>query len=499
MSHFIHRIVEGCRAARRCALVGLISAVVIALSTPPADARRISLIRDSETERLLRDYADPVLVSAGLTPSSVRIYIINDPSINAFVTAGRRMFFHTGLMLKADTPNQLIGVIAHEAGHIAGSHIARAPDAFAAAATPALISIGLGIIAVAAGAPDVGLAMILGGQHIAQRQVLTYSRVQESSADQAAVTYLDRIGQSSQGLIEFFEKFRDQELVTPGVQDPYVRTHPLSSQRIAALRGRVGESPYADREDSAESKRRMSMVQAKIHGFLDQPGVTFRRYPPSDLSDQAHYARTVAYFRRGEVEGAKRELAPLLAREPDNPFYHEMMGQILFETGQPQAALPSYRRALELLPEEGLFKLYYGQVLLATDDEGKNAAIAEEAVRYLRQASREEGENSFVWHQLAIAYSRLNKLGLADFATAERFFVSGQYARSLQFARRARLKLSPGTPEWNRLNDIMTVSEREARNSRNRRRLQIETSGSGRTGDERRPADRLIPRSSQNF
>ncbi len=453
------------RAPGRMAAVWVVTAL-IAFVPMTAHAQRISLIRDAETERMIRDYSDPVLEAAGLQPESVRIYLVNDSSINAFVTVGRRMFIHTGLILTADRPNQIIGVIAHEAGHIAGGHTVRFDEAIRAATGPMLVTMALGVLAAVAGAPDAGLALLLGGQHVAQRNILAYSREQESRADQAAVTYLDRIGISSKGISEFFEKFRDQELLVPGRRDPYARTHPLGSDRIAALRGRIAESPYTDVPDSPEAIHELSMVQAKIHGFIDAPAVTFRRYPEDDNSPQAHYARTVAYFQQGSVDMALAEIQPLLDAQPDNPYFHELHGQVLFESGRAPDAVAPYKRALALLPDEPLFQLLLGQTLLAIDEDGGDLEATREALGHLKSASREGAENPFVWHQLAIAHARLGNEVMADLATAERFYAAGNYNRALQFAARARSGLSPGTPEWNRANDILQAAKEPARRQR---------------------------------
>ncbi len=455
--------------ALHCAVTGLVVLALIAVVLAPMPAwaqRSVSLIRDAETETMIRGYADPILVAAGIQPESVRIYLVNDGSVNAFVTVGRRMFLNTGLILAAENPNEIIGVIAHEAGHIAGAHVARIGDAAASAATPALVTMGLGLIAALAGAPQAGLALMMGGQQIAQRQILAYSRVQESSADQAGVTYLDSIGVSSEGMIGFFEKFRDQEVLSAHRQDPFIRTHPLSSERINALRSRVAESPHTGKEDSPEAKHQLRMVQAKIYGFLEEPAVTFRRFPASDDSAPARYARTVAHFRRGDVDKALDEIAPLIAAEPDNPYFHELHGQVLFETGRPAEAVAPYRTAMRLRPNQPLFKLMYGQALLAMDDDGTDKSLADDARRYLSEAARTEGENSFVWHQLAIAHARLGNEPMADLATAERYYIGGNFGGAFRFAARARQGLPPGTPEWNRANDILQFSQSEARDRR---------------------------------
>lgn len=456
---------------------------VMLLIQPAMAQRSISIIRDAETERMIRAYSNPIFQAAGLQPESVRIYLINDPTPNAFATVGRRMGLHTGLILTADTPNQIIGVIAHETGHIAGGHVARIDAAIASTTAPVLVTMALGVLAAVAGAPDAGIALLLGGQQIAQRQLLSYSRVQESSADQAAVTYLDSIGVSSVGVVEFFGKFRDQELLIPGRRDPYARTHPLSSDRIAALRGRLSESPYTNIKDTPEAVAELSLVKAKLYGFIDEPVVTFRRYPPNDTSKEAHYARTVAHFQQGSVDLAVKEIEPLLLAQPDNPYFHELHGQVLFESGRAADAIGPYREALALLPDEGLFHMMLGQALLSSDigaSEGVgDPEITAEALKHLKRAAFGDGENSFVWHQLAIAYARLGNRVMADLSTAERFYVGGNAIRAVEFAARARAKLPPGSPEWNRANDILQASEDTARRQREqlRRRRRLTVNG----------------------
>lgn len=299
-------------------LAMLISATL--MITGPASAG--GLIRDAEIEALLRDYTDPVLEAAGLKPEAVSLYIVNDTSLNAFVAGGKNIFLHTGLIVEAERPVELIGVIAHETGHIAGGHLARRSDGMKAAKFPMLVGLGVGIIAALAGSPDVAMAAIAGGNHIALMDMLAYTRVQESSSDQAAVTYLDRAGISSDGILTFFEKFRYTEVFATHSQHipPYWRTHPMSGDRISALAQRVETSPYKDKKDSDESLHRFAMMQGKLRGFIDHPDATMRRYPPEDTSDEARYARAIAYYRIVELDEALAEIDALIAADPANPY-----------------------------------------------------------------------------------------------------------------------------------------------------------------------------------
>ncbi|TDI66677.1 MAG: M48 family peptidase [Alphaproteobacteria bacterium] len=433
-------------------LAAICAALTVCLAVTPSWAQ--SGIRDTEIERIIRGYADPVLEAAGIPPKSVDIYLLNDPSINAFVTRGSDMYIHTGLLVQADRPAQVIGVIAHETGHIAGGHVARMGDAFAAAAMPMLITMGLGLIAMAAGSPDAGMALLTSGQHIAERTILRHSRIQESAADQAAVTYLTRTGQSARGLLEITEKFRHMEILSAQKQNPYVRTHPLSSDRIASLTERTKNSPYADILESKEQVFEFEMMKAKLYGFLNRPELTFYRYPASDTSMPARYARAVAYYRIPEVDKALAEIDSLIADQPNNPYFQELKGQIFFETGRAAEAIPYHNKSVELLPDAPLLRINLAQAMIATEDSGLNAA----AIRHLETAILSEQENSFAWHQLAVAYARQGKIGKADLATAERHFNNRQMGPAVAFAKRARINVVKGSTHWQRAMDIIEIA-----------------------------------------
>ena len=444
-------------------LIGSMS-LMMAWTFSASSALAVSGIRDTEIELMIRGYADPILVAAGLAPKSIDIYLLNDPSVNAFVTRGNSMYIHTGLLLTADRPAQVIGVIAHEAGHIAGGHVARMSDAFANAGTPMMVTMGLGLLAAIAGAPDAGMAIMASGQHIAERAILKHSRVQESSADQAAVTYLEGTQQSARGLLEVTEKFRHMEVLSARNQNPYVRTHPLSGDRIAALSNRIETSPYADKKETPRQLFEFDMMQAKLYAFINRPDLTFRKYPSSNKSLPARYARAIAYFQDPDIDKAMAEINSLIAEKPDNPFFQELGGQILFESGQATASLPYHRKSVELLPQAPLFRVNLAQALLANDDKTN----VQEAIKHLEAALKNEDDNSFGWHLLAVAYGRMENVGLADLATAERHYHNRQMGQAMQFARRAQDKLNKGTPQWQRAVDIMQVATIEQAKQKNR-------------------------------
>ena len=418
----------------------------------PASA--ISGIRDTEVEIMLQEYLDPLLIAAGIPPRTVDLYLLQDNSINAFVTRGNSMYIHTGLLLEADHANQVIGVMAHETGHIAGGHVARMGDAFSAARTPVLVTMGLGLLAMAAGQADAGMAMMMSGQHIAERTILKHSRVQESAADQAAITYLERTNQSGRGLVEVTEKFRHMEVLSARNQNPYVRTHPLSSDRIASLTRRVEESPNAAKENTRKQRYEFDMMQAKLYAFINRPEITFYKYPKSLNTLPARYARAIAYYRDPDIEKALIEVNSLLKEQPNNPFFHELKGQIYFENGRALEAIPSHQKSVDLMPKAPLFRVNLAQALLSVEIMANTNA----AIPHLREAIKYEPANSFAWHQLAVAYAHKDDVPRADLATAERYFHNRRMGPAVQFAKRAHNKLEKGTPQWQRAADIIQVA-----------------------------------------
>ncbi|GAB5459568.1 MAG: M48 family metallopeptidase [Henriciella sp.] len=414
-----------------------------------------SLIRDAEIEQILREYTDPILVAAGLIPEDVGLYIINDGSLNAFVANGQRIHLNTGLIIEAETPGQLKGVIAHETGHIAGGHgVQRIQDA-RIASRPALVSIGLGILALAAGAGDAGAALIASSQQFAALNFYTHTRVQEASADQMAVNFLTITGESSLGLIEFFEKFRYQEVISESRRYPYFRSHPLASDRIRSLRERASETGLIDVPPTPEDVARLEIMHAKLIGFLEPPARVFQKYPATDLSEPARYARSIAAMQAADTTTAVKEIDELIALSPENPYYHELKGQILFENGRAAESVQPLEEAIRLLPDQPLILIAYARSLIARGEEGDISA-GEEA---LRDALIVEPGNAFAWAQLAIALEKQGLRPQAQLATAESAYNVGDYQRAYSFASRAVREIEPGTHDARRAGDIRNATD----------------------------------------
>ncbi len=442
----------------------VLTALCLAFSAAQANAQ--SLLRDTEIEETLREFTDPILRAGGLIPSSVDIYIVNDPSLNAFVTRGQNIFLHSGLILEADTPNQLKGVIAHETGHITGGHIVRSDYGNRSAYGSILIAAGIGLAAILAGEGEAGALILGGSQQFGALEALSYSRVNESSADQYAFEYMDRTGQSGAGLIQFFEKFRAQEVLSQARRYPYFRGHPLSSDRIDALRERVRDSEHATSSDTPEELHKHKMMQAKLRGFLNGPAEVYSRFPLADESNPARYARAVANFKQADLRNALKEIDSLIAKEPENPYFHELKAQILYESGKGVDAIAPARRALELKPGSPLLEIALAQATLQTRDAGDYG----KAEVLLKAALQEEPTNSYAWYLLADVYERQGNTSLAKYATAERFYAIGDVASARSFAQRAQEELSRELPQWRRASDIIVVSDTQLAKKRGRRR-----------------------------
>ncbi|MBL8531928.1 MAG: M48 family metallopeptidase [Hyphomonadaceae bacterium] len=444
-------------AVKRIVLALIAFAAASLALAAPASAQ--SLIRDAEIEDTLRVYATPLLQAAGLDPDDVTLYIVNDSSLNAFVAGGQNIFVHTGLILAADTPNELIGVLAHETAHISGGHLVRQREAIAQSMRTGLISIGLGVLAMAAGAPDAGAAIIASSQQFAMGNMVRHTRVQESAADQAAVQYLEATGQSPRGLLDFFNKnIRPYEFMVRRAP-PYLVTHPFSSDRVEALRPRIDNSPSLNATDSEDYLRRFRFMQAKLVGFLMSQGQTLARYPLSDTSQPARYARAVAYFRGSDLEQSRRELQSLISEDPRNPYYQELMGQILFENGRAAESIPFHRRSIELDPGQPLLEVNLARALISAN----GRAGADEALPILQDVINAEPDNAYAWRELAQARELRGERALAELSSAELNFWMRNYPAAVSFAERARRSLPQGTPSYQRAVDIANFAGAEVR------------------------------------
>jgi len=435
-------------------LKSAVLALMVSTTVAEARSRGISTIRDAEIEATLEKISTPVFQAAGMPAGSVEIFIINDKTLNAFVV-GRNMAFHTGLLIAMDDPGELLGVIAHETGHIAGGHGVRFGPAASASQGTAILSTIVGIATIAAGAGQAGAAILAGGQTLAQRGFLRYTRGQESAADQAAVTYLERAGYDPTGMLETLERLKAQELVSIGNRDPYTLSHPLSGERIRGLERRVSASPTLGRTVDAETRYRYDRMRAKLRGFLIPPSRTLREIP-DDGSETSLLARAVAYHRMPDPQAALRTIDRLVATRPNDPYYHELKGQILFEGGAAQQAIPAYRRAAALAPDEPLILGSLGQALLALNQ----PAATTEARTVLSEAVRRDRFNASAWRWLAQAERRLGNETAASLAAAEHQIMAGEDEVAARHAGQVQKSAPTGSSAWIRADDILAEIDR---------------------------------------
>lgn len=436
-------------------LMAALSAAV-ALAPTVAWAKAPPLIRDAEIESIIRGYAAPIFEAAGIDPASVSLYIVNDDSINAFVAGGMNLFLYTGLIMRTDRPNELIGVMAHETGHIAGGHLVRTRDALRAATAESILAYILGIgAAVAAGNSGAGVAVIGAGQQIARQNLLQYTRTQEKSADHAGLGFLENSGQSAAGLLDVLELLRRNDVLTGAGGNPYLRTHPLTKERVEYIQRFVAQSKYSGVPDTPATIESYKRMQAKLIGFLKSLEDTLRAYPETDASFEGRYARSIAYFRVGQLQKALPLIDGLIAEESQNPYLHELKGQMLFESGRAADAIEPYRDAVALKPDSALLHLGLGEVLVEVGD----PSLAKPAITELETAVGIEPKLGQAWRLLSVAYDRDGQPAMTALALAELAMGRGQSEEARRHAEHAMETLPTGSPAWLKAEDIVMQAD----------------------------------------
>ncbi len=428
---------------------------LLVLGAAPAGAQGgFKVIRDVEIETLLHDLTNPILDAASISKGAVNLYIVQDRGLNAFVAGGLNLFLNTGLLMRTEHPGQLAGVIAHEVGHIAGGHLSRIGGAQDRAVAEVVASFVLGAAAAVAGAPALGTAIIAGGQTVAQGDFLRFSRGQEQAADQAGVSYLRRIGVSSAGLAEFFDILDEQSLLSASRGSPYLRSHPLTRDRIRFVESQVTPTENGDPGYPLEWAGRHERMVAKLSAFLGDPGRVLADATGEDLSDR--YKRAIAYYRLPDLGNAVREIDGLIADHPDDPYFHELKGQMLFENGRIEAAISPYREAVGL-NSAPLLKIGLARALMESGD-GEGAA-GREAIEHLKAALRGESTNAGAWRLLGIAQGRAGDEAEASLSLAEWALLRGKDDDAKLHARRAENRIGPSDPGWLQLQDILRAIE----------------------------------------
>jgi predicted Zn-dependent protease len=443
-----------------CGIAALVSVVA-----QPVMAQ--SILRDAETEALFNDMSVPLIKAAGLNPRNVRILLINDKSINAFTAGGQDVFMHSGLIIASDNANEVQGVIAHELGHVAGGHVLRIEDGIKTATGISLLSLVLAAAAIAAGAGDAGAGILAAGQQAAIGKFLAFSRTQEATADAAAQTYLTSTGISGKGMLSFFKKLQNLEFrYGASKQDGFAYDHPLTGDRITILQDKFSTDASWNTPTDPALEARFQRVKAKLKGFVNEPRQTLLDYPETNGSMTARYGRAYAWHRSAYPDKALAEADGLLRMAPRDPYFLELKGQILLESGRPVEAIPILREAVNLTNAQPLIASLFGHALIASEDDKYTA----EAQRVLKAAVTKDNENPFAWYQLGVVYERAGDAPRSALATAEGFYLQNQPRLALYSARAAMAGIPKNTPDWIRAQDIVLVTELAVKDEKRKRR-----------------------------
>ncbi len=428
-------------------------------SVPVRAQTGIPIIRDAEIEQLLRDYAKPIFGVARLGDQNIHVVIINDKSFNAFVMDAHHVFINAGALTDSTTPNQVIGVFAHETGHIVGGHLAKFRQELASAQTGAIIALLLGVGTIVAGARagnadvgNVGGALMQAPQSYIQHSLLAYRRAQEEYADRAGVRLLTMTGQSAKGMYDTFKRFAHETMFESDAIDRYAQDHPMPEERMAELANLV-HNQYWDKKDPPQLQFRHDMMRAKLFGYMDRQAEVSRRYPPSDNSLPARYARALSTYRYGDMRDAIAEIDGLIRSTPSDPYFYELKGQALLESSHAAAAIPPLQRAVSLVPDPALIQIELAQAMIAT----KDAKMTDTAISLLRTALIKEPESADAYTQLAMAYGRKNDYANADLASAQAAFARGDNKTARGLAARAKERFPIGSPGWVRADDIVAI------------------------------------------
>jgi predicted Zn-dependent protease len=430
----------------------------LAQSEKPAGGPEV--IRDAEIEQLMREYTSPIFRAAGINSNAAKVILVGDRTFNAFVANGQKIFINVGALMESKAPNEVIGVLAHESGHIAGGHLMRQRQELARAQIMSVAGMLMGAAAMVGqsaskgrvGTDSVGaLGTILGPQELARRTLLSYQRGEEEAADRAAVNYLTATGQSAKGMLTVFQRFANDALFSSSRIDPYLMTHPMPTERIANLETIAKRSPYFEVKDPPALQARHDLMRAKLYGFLGSAAEIGRRYPLQDTSLAARYARAIAAYRYGRVEEAQTQIDGLIAAQPANPYFWELKGQALLEGGRATQAIAPLRKAVAMAPSATPIQVLLGRALVASDAPGQ----ADEAIVVLTKATQHDEDSAEAFRFLSMAYDRKGERAKAQLAAAQGFFVEGQYVEARTQADRAQRQFKEGSPGWLKADDIM--------------------------------------------
>ena len=435
--------------------------LAFALALPVfSKVQAFSIVRDAQTEQLLQEYARPLLHAAQIDPASIRIVLVDDRRFNAFIVDARHIFIHTGVFLDSESPAEIMGVLAHEIGHIKGGHLAHAHSSLDDARFVAMLSALIGVAALATGANANSDSLVGGGAGLAassgnfgQRLFLAHRRLQEETADRIALQLLGQAGLPTSGLTNILNRLARRERYAGAQADPYLRSHPASSERLRNLTHGAAREKARPAADLTALQQRHDLVRAKIKAYTGRPGSAARAFFPSDKSLAADYGRAILAMRRGEISAARTALDGLVKHAPQNPYFRELLGQLHLQAGNADIAIASFREALQLSPDEPQLRAALGSALLAR---GRGPDI-DEAITLLSRAVTQDQNLPASWRQLAIALNRAGRALEATLATSRSLLASGDIAGAKFHAARVREEATRGDRLWLRADDILAL------------------------------------------
>ncbi len=429
----------------------------------PQDARA-QVIRDTEIEQTLKEWMKPLLDAANMGEDSVNLILVNSPQVNAFVAGGANIFIYSGLIMKTENPGEVIGVLAHELGHITGGHLVTTRDALERASYESILGMVLGVgAAIATGDARAAAALSSAGSHVAGRRFLAFSRVNESSADQAALSFLNQAGINGTGLTSFLKKLEDEELLPASQQSEYIRTHPITRNRIEALENRIEQSDFSGQNYKPEWIKAHNRIKAKLIAFIAPEQVSWM-FDDRNQSVEANYARTIAAYRLNQEQKALDLIDTLIKAEPNNPYFHELKGQMLVDFTRVRDALPSYKKAVSLDQDAALIRTAYAHALI--ESAGSNKQQYNQAIEHLKFSLQEEPRSARAHRLIATAYGRTDREALAKLHLAEEALLLRKIPYAKRQAEAALLGLEENSRDWIKARDILSYIETLGKNDK---------------------------------
>ncbi len=430
--------------------IGLIIAIFTLF---PIAVQAQSIIRDTEIENYLNEWFAPIFEANGMSPSQVDIILVQSNELNAFVAGGSNIFIYTGLIDRTDHPGELIGVMAHELAHITGGHLVRGRMAIEQASYESILGTIIGVgAAVASGDTSAAVGGSAAGNSMATRRFLSTTRSFEASADQAAIKSMEAANLNPEGLLTFMQKLQGEELLPQTQQSEYIRSHPLTRNRIDALQSRVENSTKTNLQFPDEWIEQHARMKAKLIGFINPTQVGWT-YDDKDISIAVLYARSIAAYRQDDINTATKIIDQLIAKEPNNPYFYEIKGQMLVDFGRIDEALPLYQKASTLDPQSGLIRMAWAQAQIQQNNASDTQLT--NAIDNLKRAAQEEPRSTRVHRLLATAYGKMGNNSNSRLHLAEEALLQNKRSYAKEQAEIALKGLPSGSTASLRARDII--------------------------------------------